>query len=215
MSNSNSILEKYPFINKETLPKNKNKQEITEQKINKNQETTQNNISNNVNEKDILSKYKLSRPYDSMSEDEKKELFRRLDNFLEAIYLSPTYFPKDILFALKFREERLSFWRLTGQIFGAATFSTFWIIYKLRINPNFFFRNFCYYSLLAGLSAYAFGRFFEFHSNVRYYREMIFKIANDYNISDDEITELQQKFNEFYLKENQNKNSLDSVKFKL
>lgn len=166
-------------------------------------------------ETDLLSKYKLAKPYDSFNEDEKKSLFGKLDNFLEAVYLSPTTFPREVLQALKFREERLAFWRLSGQISGAATFSIFWIVYKFKVNPNFYFRNFCYYALFAGLTAYLFGRFFEFHANVRHYREMLFKMALDYNVNDDEISDLHQKLNEHYLKENQVKSSLDSVKFKL
>jgi len=138
-----------------------------------------------------------------------------LDNFLEAIYLIPNSFPREILQALEFREERLAFWRFSGQISGAASFSLFWVIYKFRVNPNFYFRNFCYYTLFAWLSAYLFGRFFEFHANVRFYRETIFKMALDYNITNDEIADLHQKLNEHYLKENQVKSSLDSVKFRL
>lgn len=171
--------------------------------------------SQKLSESDLLSKYKLAKPFDSMSEEEKKSLYNKLDNFLEAIYLIPNSFPIEILQALKFREERLAFWRLSGQITGAATFSIFWIIYKFRKNPNFYFRNFCYYGLFTGLSAYLFGRFFEFHANTRHYRETIFKMALDYNITDEEIADLHQKFNEHYLKENQVKSSLDNIKFKL
>lgn len=186
--------------------------QITFNSANTNLQSHNHNSGNSV---DYFGKYRLIKPYKSLSEDEKKELFRRLDNFLEAIYLAPSYFPIEILFALKYREEKLSMWRLSGQIFGFVTYSALWTAYKFRYHPSFYFRNFCYYFLLAGFSSYLFGRFFEFQANIRYYRDMILKMANDYNISDDEISGLQQKFNEFYLEENQKKSSLDNIKFKL
>ena len=194
---------------------------------NKNKEEISNNYPSQINNTDItfnpfvfsnvdfLQKYKLIKPYDSCTDDEKKELFKKLDNFLEAIYLSPTYFPLEILQALKFREEKLSFWRTTGQIIGGATFSSIWILYKFRFNPSFYFRNFAYYAIFTGISSYLGGRFAEYTGNIKFYREMILKIANDYNITDEEIIELQQKFNEHVIKDTQSKSSLENVNFKL
>jgi hypothetical protein len=166
-------------------------------------------------ENSILNKYKLEKPYDSLNEEEKKEIFKRLDNFLECIYLCPTVFPNDILSALKFREDKLSYWRFSGQLFGGISFSALWGFYKLRFYPCFYFRNIAYYLILLGISSYSFGRLFEFQANIRYYREMILKMSNDYNISDDEVLNLHQQMQEFYLKENQKKTSIENVKFKL
>jgi len=118
------------------------------------------------------------------------------------------------LYALKYREERLSFWKISGYLTGATIFSTFWIIFKIRYNPNFYFRNFCYYGLFTGLSAYIFGRYFEFYANVRFYREMMLKIANDYNISDNEISELYHKFNENALNKNKKNNTINNFENK-
>jgi len=44
---------------------------------------------------------------------------------------------------------------------------------------------------------------------------MILKMAVDYNISDEEVSNLHQELQEHYLKENQNKSSMDNIKFKL
>jgi len=176
---------------------------------------TKDEIGNRDKTIDYLAKYKLEKGYELLTEEEKKNLFEKLDNLLEAIYLSPTYFPKEIFNALKFREKKLSQWRTNGQITGALTFSLLWIFYKYKFNQRFYFRNFCYYGLFACLSSYLFGRYFEFYGNNKYYREMILKIASDYNITTNEIAELHQKLNEYYLKENQTKSSLDNIKFKL
>jgi hypothetical protein len=169
------------------------------------------------NEKEnlILNKYKLEKPYDSLNEDERKEIFKKLDNFLECVYLCPTVFPNDILTALKFREDRLSFWRFSGQLIGGASFTTLWGMYKLRFYPSFYFRNMVYYFIFLGISCYSIGRIFEFQANIRYYREMILKMSIDYNISDNEVLNLHQQMQEFYLKENQTKTTIDDVKFKL
>ena len=134
----------------------------------------------------IINKYKLDVPYDKLNDDQKKDIFHKLDNFLECVYLSPNIFSNDILTALKFREDRLSYWRFTGQVVGAIGFTSVWAFYKLRFHPSFYFRNLSYYAIFLGLSCYSFGRIFEFQTNIRYYREMILKMSVDYNISDDE-----------------------------
>lgn len=173
------------------------------------------NSNTNETQVDYLKKYKLQKPYESLNEDEKKDIFHKLDNFLEVIYLTPQVFPKEILSALKFREEKLSFCRHLGQFIGFGLFSSIWLFYKTRYYPSFYFRNWVYYFLLMGITSYSFGRFFEFQANVRTYREMIFKMAIDYNISDEEITEIHQKMQEHYLKENQEKTNYNDIKFKL
>lgn len=166
-------------------------------------------------ESSLLNKYKLSKPYDKLNDEEKKDIFHKLDNFLECVYLAPNIFPLEILNALKFREDRLSYWRFTGQLVGGVSFTTLWAAYKLRFYPSFYFRNMVYYFIFMGISSYAIGRLFEFQANIRTYREMILKMSVDYNISDDEVLNLHQQMQEHYLKENQNKSSMDNIKFKL
>jgi len=50
-----------------------------------------------TNEQDLLSKYKLAKPFENFREEEKRELFKRLDNFIQAIHLTPNTFPVEIL----------------------------------------------------------------------------------------------------------------------
>jgi hypothetical protein len=69
------------------------------------------------------------------------------------------------------------------------------------------------------LSAYSGGRAAEYFGNKYYYEKILFKLASVYNVTDDEVEELQFKMNEEILKENKEEqslaNSIDNVKFRV
>lgn len=155
---------------------------------------------------------------DSMSYEQKKDLINKTDNFLEAIYISPQIFDRDVFKILKYREQQLSAWRHNSQALGAASFLIIYILRRMRSFRGFYFRNFFTMGIGAVITGYFVGRFGEYIANKLYYQKILLKLAMLYNISDDEIEDLHYRINEQILKDNmedQTKQaSLDKVKFK-
>ena len=159
--------------------------------------------------------------YDAMSNEQKFKLISKVDNFLEALYLAPHLFGRYAIQLLKYREEKLSMWRHNAQAICGFSYLSIYLYRKLYKNAGsgFYFRNFGWMSFFAFLSAYAGGRAAEYIGNKYYYEKILFKLASIYNVTDDEIEELQFKMNEEILKENKEEqslaNSLDKVKFRV
>jgi hypothetical protein len=161
--------------------------------------------------------------YAYLSKEEKLAVLNKVDNFLEALYVSPHMFNQEVFHILKKREEKLASWRHNGQVIGGAGFLFGYGVFKLRnifsSYSGFYFRNFCYVVFSTILSGYLGGRVSEYVGNKLYYRQILMKLAMDYNISDNEIEEMHLKINEKILNENKEiqtkQSSLDSVKFKL
>jgi hypothetical protein len=158
--------------------------------------------------------------YDKLRDEDRVKLIGKVDNFLEALYLAPHLFGRDVIQILRFREEKLTMWRQNGQFVGGLTYLSFYLIKKLR-NPGsgFYFRNFGWMTFYTFLFSYLAGRGSEYFGNKLYYEKILFKLAGIYNVTDDEIEEFQYKLNEQILNENKNDQiragSLDSVKFRV
>ena len=165
-----------------------------------------------------------NRDYSKLSNDKKARLVNQIDNFIEALYLSPHIFPKNVLKIMKIREDKLSIWRLTGQIIGGITIFGSYTIYRFKSWKGYYFKNVCIALILSAVGSYASGRISEYIGNRMYYRDTLIKLAINFNISDEEISDLQLKISENYLERNKsevnknnevNKSSLDKVKFKV
>ena len=171
------------------------------------------------NETDMWNNFVNDRSYDNLSADDYGKLSIKVDNFLEAIFLEPRIFGRDCLHVLKMREKKLREWKMTGYIAGGALFSSLYLYRVLTRQSGFYFKNFWILTISTGLTSYICGRTAELIGNKLYYEKIILKLANIYNITDDEIEELQFKKNEQLLishkEENNKKSSLDSVKFKM
>lgn len=156
--------------------------------------------------------------YKDLSEQEKAEVENKIDNFLEAIYIAPNLFERDVLHALKLREDRLKLWRNNGQILGGFLSLSLYFLYKRRNYTGFYFKNFWIMTSFVLISGYCFGRLGEMVGNKMYYKDVLVKFAVNYNISDSEVDELHLKINECVLSENkeqQRKGSLDKITFKI
>jgi len=158
--------------------------------------------------------------YESLDRPTKLKLIYKVDNFLEALYLAPTLFDYNVIRILKYRENKLSEWRHVGHILGGFTYLSIYAIYKKKTMGAFYFRNFWFLLFSTSLVSYISGRSFEYMGNKLLYEKILFSLAAKYNVTDEEIEELQFKINEDILKENQEKqnqgkNSLDSVKFRM
>ena len=169
---------------------------------------------NNIN--DTL----VDKNYDYLTTEQREKLYKKTDNFLEAIYLAPELFEPEVFRVLKYRERSLAVWRHYSQFIGAATYLTIYGYYKYyKSNRAFYFKNFCYMSLFVFLIGYASGRLGEYVGNKLYYEKILFKVSSHYNITDEEIDDLQAKMTEAILKANKEDKktkgtSLENVKFK-
>jgi hypothetical protein len=170
-------------------------------------------------ENKLLESYVNDPSYQNMSRMEKEKLYNKVDNLLEAIYIEPTIFSHEVLHVLKLREKKLKLWRKTGQISGAVFFPIFYLFRLLRRASGFYFRNFWILVTFTGLFAFVGGRTSELIGNKLYYEGVIYKLANIYNITDEEVDDLHLKKNEQILllnkKNQEKKSSLDLIKFKI
>lgn len=152
-----------------------------------------------------------------LTQDRKLEIMNKVDNFLEALYLSPHIFDKEVFMILRKREEKLAAWRHNSQFAGVLLFSSFYI--SKRLKTGFYFKNFCYLLFGTFTAGYLSGRLGEYIGNKAYYEKILWKLAVAYNITDNEIEDMQLKMTEVILKENKEeqtkKSSLDMVKFKM
>ena len=156
--------------------------------------------------------------YSNLSQDRKAKIVNQVDNFIEALYLSPSVFPKNVIKIMKMRENKLSQWRYIGQIIGGITIFGAYSIYRYKSWKGFYFRNLCIASILTAIASYISGRTSEYIGNKLYYKDTLINLAMNFNISDEEISDLQLKISENFLERNKveiNKSSLDNVKFKL
>lgn len=159
--------------------------------------------------------------YESLDKQSKLKLINKVDNFLEALYLAPTLFDYNVIRILKYRENKLTEWRHAGQSLTGLTYLTAYAIYKKKTMGSFYFRNFWFLFCSTAVLSYIGGRSMEYMANKLLYEKVLFSLAAKYNVTDEEIEELQFKINEDILKENQEKqnagakNSLDSVKFRM
>ena len=159
--------------------------------------------------------------YDNLTHEQRIKLINKVDNFLEALYLAPSLFDRNVMKLLKYRENQLTIWRHTSQLIGGVGFLSVYAYYKIfRSKGGFFFRNFCYLAFSTAFISYFAGRFGEYIGNKFYYEKILFKLAATYNITEDEVEELQFKINEDILKENKEEQtrkgtSLDNVKFRV
>jgi hypothetical protein len=162
----------------------------------------------------------MDNSFDKLRDEDRVKLVGKVDNFLEALYLAPQLFGRDVIQLMRYREEKLSYWRHSGQLVGGFTYLSLFLIKKLR-NPGsgFYFRNFCWMTFYTFLFGYLGGRGSEYFGNKFYYEKILFKLAAVYNVTDDEVEELQYKLNEQILNENKDEQiragSLDSVKFRV
>jgi hypothetical protein len=162
----------------------------------------------------------LDKSYDKLRDEDRVRLIGKVDNFLEALYLAPQLFDRDVFQLMRFREEKLTMWRQYGQLVSGLTYLSFYLIKKLR-NPGsgFYFRNFGWMTFYTILFSYFGGRGSEYFGNKFYYEKILFKLAAVYNVTDQEIEDLQFKLNEQILNENKDEQikagSLDSVKFRV
>ena len=169
------------------------------------------------NSKDLLIKQNKIR-YKDLSLEEKAEVENKIDNFLEAIYIAPNLFERDVIHTLKLREDNLKSWRHNGQFVGGLLFSVLYLYNIKRKGYGFYFRNFVYLTSFVFVSSFAMGRLSEMIGNKSHYKDILMKLAVNYNISDTEIEDLHLKLNEFVLTENkeqERKGSLDKVTFKI
>jgi hypothetical protein len=156
--------------------------------------------------------------YKDLSDEEKAEVENKIDNFLEAVYIAPNLFDREVIHTLKLREDCLKRWRHNGQALGGTTAFLLYCLVKRRSGTGFYFRNFWYMISFVLFSAYGAGRLSEMVGNKKYYKDVLVKLAVNYNITDSEIEDLHIKINEFVLSENkeqQKKGSLDKVSFKI
>ena len=151
-----------------------------------------------------------------LTKEGKLDLMNKADNLLEALYLSPHLFDKEVFKILKKREEKLNSWRHNSQFLGAGLFSTIYTMRRLRL--GFYFKNFCYLIIGTFTAGFLGGRLGEYTGNKLYYRKILWNLAIAYNITDNEIEDMHLKLNETILRENKEeqiqKSSLDYVKFK-
>jgi len=154
--------------------------------------------------------------FHNLTLEKKVDILNKVDNFLEALYLSPHIFDPDVFKILRKREEKLTSWRHNSQFIGGLLFSTFYIL--RRRGRGFYFKNFCYLIFGTLVSGFLAGRLGEYSGNKLYYEKILWKLAVAYNVTDDEIEDMHLKMTEAMLKENKEeqikKSSLDSVKFK-
>lgn len=157
--------------------------------------------------------------FKSMTTEQKAHLYNKYDNFLEALFLSPQLFQKDVIKFMKYREKQLTFYRITAQATGFISVFSIYLIYRLKSLKGFYFRNFCISGLLGSIIGFSLGRFTEYMVNRIYFREQMYKLALHYNITDDEISELQLKIAENMLEKNKQdvktKGTLDKIKFRI
>lgn len=161
---------------------------------------------------------KIKLNYANLTQEQKAKISNQYDNFLEALFLSPQLFSRDVLKFMKAREEKLKSWRNISQIIGGVTIFSSYAIYRLKSWKGFYFKNVCIGLLGAGLLGFLIGRFVEYYSNRRMFKDKLREIAMNYNITDEEIYDLQLKATERMLEKNKvegNKSSLDKIKFKL
>jgi hypothetical protein len=172
-----------------------------------------------IDENKLLESYTNDPIYQNMSRAEKEKLYSKVDNFLEALFIEPTIFSNEVFHVLKLREKKLKKWLNMGQVSGALFFSSFYLIKILNRGQGFYFKDFWSIVFFTGLFAFAGGRTSEKIGNRLYYEGVLYKLANKYNITDEEIEDLQLKKNEQFLlinkKNQEKKSSLDSIKFKI
>lgn len=156
--------------------------------------------------------------YDKLTDDEKVNITFKVDNFLEALYLNPLLFAPEVISILKKREEKLKLWRRSGELVLGGIFMAYYLRRNLKYSSGFYFRNFWTLVIFTGLFAFVGGRSSELIGNKLYYQKIIYKMANQYDITDEEIEELQVKVNQQFLtqqtQDQSKKSSLDSIKFK-
>lgn len=184
---------------------NSNKQNEIKDGINQNHIKTKMDPLNNFN-------------FDRLSDDEKGDIANKVDNFLEALYLAPQLFNKDVIHALKQREEGLAYWRNQGRLYGFMLSSLIYAGLRISRGRPMFFKNYTRMFLIGVAFGVFAGRFAEYLGNKLYFRDVLFKIALTYNIGDEEIEDLHFRISQDILEENRNKqmgSSLDNVKFKL
>ncbi len=157
--------------------------------------------------------------FNRMTNDQKASLANKYDNFLEALFLSPQMFSKDVIKFMKSREKSLREMRLFGQGLGFITAFGIYFVFRIKSWKGFYFRNLCK-GIIGGLATgFSLGRLFEYYGNKFYFRTKLYELAVHYNISDEEISELQMKIAENMLEKNKQevktKGTLDKIKFKI
>jgi hypothetical protein len=175
--------------------------------------------SSNSNE-NLLDKFTDDPNYDvkKLNIEEISEIQRKVDNFLEALYLAPQLFSTDIIHVLRLREDKLTMWRRKGILIGGISYLSLYGLYKLRSYQSFYFKNLMILMLTTGIISYISGRLSEYIGNKLYYQKVLMKIGASYNITDSEIEDLHLKINEYFLtqnKEEQNQSALNNIKFKI
>ena len=156
--------------------------------------------------------------FSNMSEDQKVKILKIYDNFLEALYLSPKLFPREVIKFMKMREEKLRKWRRISSAIGGISFFSLYATFRLKSWKGFYFKNVCIGLFGAGLSGFILGRLTEYIGNRIYFKNKLIEISMNFNISDEEITDLQLRASERILERNkvqENKSSLDKIKFRL
>jgi hypothetical protein len=144
------------------------------------------------------------------------EINRQLDNFFEALFISPLSFEPEVLQFLANREKELTWARHAGWAVGGVVGCAGYYIYRLK--KGFYFKNFMRMLICGFITGYIGGRMFEYQLNMRKFRSTLVEIARKYNITDAEIFDLHNKLTEEYLREKQaeehKKFSLDKVQIK-
>jgi hypothetical protein len=154
--------------------------------------------------------------YKKLTQEQRVEVNKQLDNFFEALFFSPLSFEPQVIRYLAVREKELTIARYIGWTVGGSLTGLGYFLYKK--SNGFYFKNCVRMFIYSFLGAYAVGRFFEYKFNEKKFRPTLLRIAMEYNITDDEIREMHTKANEIVLKEKQKeeqrKFSLDKVKIK-
>jgi hypothetical protein len=172
-------------------------------------------MNQNVKEESSEDKF----DFNKMTNDQKATLANKYDNFLEALFLSPQMFSKDVIKFMKYREKSLRELRIFGQGLGFITAFSIYLVFRLKSWKGFYFRNICKGAIGGVILGFSLGRLFEYYGNKVYFRTRLYELALHFNISDEEISELQLKIAENMLEKNmqevKTKGTLDKIKFKI
>jgi hypothetical protein len=144
------------------------------------------------------------------------EINNQLDNFFEALFLSPGTFEPGVIKFLANREKELTRARQIGSAIGGTVGAGLYLG-RRYFTKGVYFKNVIRALFVGIMSGYVCGRLFEIQRNKEYRPELV-KIAQRYNITDQEVMEMHNRANEMVLrdkqKEEHKKFSLDKVKIK-